>query len=380
MIRRIYIDNFRCLVNFDLKLDYMTVLLGPNGSGKSSVFEALHRLRALLADEERVEAAFPSEDLWDPREGAVLSFVLETSCGKERDVAFTYELAIEYTRQQRSLVPKLRSERLTSRMGEGKPVCLFDLEDGTAQLNDGGGENLARYPCDPARSGLTTVPDRPDTAPLTMFRTQVAHTLVAGINPMTMESLSTKETRHPDRYLRDFASWYRHLVQERQSNMFDLTAELREVLTGFDQLKLIQFSQDHRVLHAVFSDGKGEKGRTTDVDFARLSDGQRVLIALYTLLYGLKGQDYNLFLDEPENFVSLDEIQPWLMAAQDLYGQEIPQIVLISHHPEVIDFLGGTYGLWIERGPNEPAGNPRELKLDDSGLTLSETIARGWVE
>jgi len=37
MIKRLYVDNYKCLVNFDLKLDELSLLLGLNGSGKSSV-------------------------------------------------------------------------------------------------------------------------------------------------------------------------------------------------------------------------------------------------------------------------------------------------------------------------------------------------------
>ena len=38
MLKRIYIDNFRCFVNFELNLEKVSLLLGPNGSGKTSIF------------------------------------------------------------------------------------------------------------------------------------------------------------------------------------------------------------------------------------------------------------------------------------------------------------------------------------------------------
>jgi predicted ATPase len=37
MLKRIYVDNFRCLVNFELKLDRVNLLLGRNGTGKTTV-------------------------------------------------------------------------------------------------------------------------------------------------------------------------------------------------------------------------------------------------------------------------------------------------------------------------------------------------------
>ncbi len=36
MIKRLYVDNYKCLVNFELPLQDLTLLLGPNGVGKTS--------------------------------------------------------------------------------------------------------------------------------------------------------------------------------------------------------------------------------------------------------------------------------------------------------------------------------------------------------
>ena len=60
MVTRLYVDNFRCLVNFELKLDETNILLGPNGSGKTSVLVALRRIQDLVARGARIEEAFPS--------------------------------------------------------------------------------------------------------------------------------------------------------------------------------------------------------------------------------------------------------------------------------------------------------------------------------
>jgi len=41
MLTRIYVDNFRCLVNFEFKPGGKHLLFGRNGSGKSSFLDAL---------------------------------------------------------------------------------------------------------------------------------------------------------------------------------------------------------------------------------------------------------------------------------------------------------------------------------------------------
>ena len=41
MLKRLYIDNFRCFVNFEYKPERKQLLLGANGSGKSSLLDAI---------------------------------------------------------------------------------------------------------------------------------------------------------------------------------------------------------------------------------------------------------------------------------------------------------------------------------------------------
>jgi hypothetical protein len=77
-------------------------------------------------------------------------------------------------------------------------------------------------------------------------------------------------------------------------------------------------------------------------------DGQRALVALYSLIRLASGQGYTLFLDEPDNYVALAEIQPWLIDLADACGGNIPQAVLCSHHPELIDYLGADRGVFLE--------------------------------
>ncbi|MBP0026917.1 AAA family ATPase [Roseofilum sp. Guam] len=48
MLKRIYVNNFRCLVNFELTVDSFSPFLGANGSGKTAVFDVLRKLGLYL--------------------------------------------------------------------------------------------------------------------------------------------------------------------------------------------------------------------------------------------------------------------------------------------------------------------------------------------
>src|SRR5262249_26891149 len=47
-IARLYVNNYRCFVNFELRPGRRSLLLGYNGSGKSSAFDVLHAIRDLV--------------------------------------------------------------------------------------------------------------------------------------------------------------------------------------------------------------------------------------------------------------------------------------------------------------------------------------------
>ena len=68
-----------------------------------------------------------------------------------------------------------------------------------------------------------------------------------------------------------------------------------------------------------------------------------------------------MFLDEPENYVALPEIQPRPIELADCCGDSAPQAALCSRHPELIDHLGGARGLMLRR--------------EDSGATRVQSLA-----
>jgi ATPase subunit of ABC transporter with duplicated ATPase domains len=109
-----------------------------------------------------------------------------------------------------------------------------------------------------------------------------------------------------------------------------------------------------------------------------LSEGQRCLIALYMILHFLIAKGDTVFLDEPDNFISLREIQPWLLAAEDAVEESKGQLILISHHPEIMNYWAREYGLLFSREENGHVRAKPYREVADTGLDPAETIARGW--
>src|SRR5271157_3507976 len=303
MLTRIYIDNFRCLVNFEYRPRRQELILGGNGSGKSSLLDVLLFLQQFIArgvpfDDFRLLA---QRTRWLNRPHITTELEAELDGGR-----YVYRLVIEPRGEPAK--PRAASETLCF---EGK--SLFEFINGEVQLFDDRFERKAAYELDPARSALATIIPRGDNQKLSRFKRWLGSFHGFRINPFAMSARAEGEELYPKVDLSNLAAWYRHLVQAVPRPSAALRESLRECIEGFNFLELEPFGENVRLLRAEFAHG----GKTTRFYFNELSDGQRCLIALYTILHFVVAQGGAVVLDEPENFVSLREIQPWLMALSD---------------------------------------------------------------
>jgi predicted ATPase len=367
MIRRLFIDNYKCLVNFELKLERLTLLIGPNGAGKSAVLDVLFALRQLLAGMGKVTDAsiLPASTLTRWQRSSTQAFEVDAELDGKR---LCYRLEVEHDRSQRRA--RIMLERLDA---EGQP--LFEFRAGEVQLYRDDHSQGPRFSADWTESALARVPPRPDNTQLTRFLEFLRKVMVCRRNPASFRAESASEDVVLERDGSNFAGWYRHLLLERQDLVPPFTEALQDVLKGFRGIRLEKVGLDTRALMVRFE----HQNQEYELRLDELSDGQRALVALYALVHLTAGQGYTLVLDEPDNYLALPEIQPWLMELNDACGKTLCQAVLCSHHPELIDYLGPDRGVLLER---ERSGAVRSRSVveafTDDRLKLSEQVARGW--
>ena len=367
MLTRLYVDNFLCLVNFELTLDETNVLLGPNGSGKTSVLQVLRRIQALVARGARVDEAFPTSDLSLTRDRDEQRFELDLEIDRS---VYRYALGIEHERDRRRM--RIAEESLTY---DDKP--LFDFRVGNAQLYHDDHSAGPAYPFDWSRSGVGALNERADNRKLTRFRHAIAGFVIASPCPPVFESETRSEDDFLDPLMRNFVGWYRHAAQENMGAIVELFGALREALPGFDSLNLSESGENSRALKVAFRRAADDP-LLDRYGFAQLSDGQRALVALYCLIFMSADRRTSLFLDEPDNYLALREVQPWLAALVEQCGDTLEQAIVVSHHPVTIDYMAGAGGRWFYREGNGPVRVSIEPERTVDGLSLSETIARGW--
>jgi len=363
MIERLYIDNFRTFQNFEWKPQNVALIMGRNGTGKSTLFDVLHRLQALICNEQLVAELFPSKSLvrWDKR----LSQQFEIDVRRDTG-CFRYRLTIEST--------KVGGEaRIVQETLHLDDTPLFSFRAGQIQLYDDRGNPGAEIAANAKKSGLGIVVPGPTNLQLTWFKQWLGHLLVLRPNPLLMTGLAPSENSFlwPDAV--NFANWYRYVHQERGRDVYRAIESLGKVIDGFQDLSIRVDEQRTGWLRANFIDASG-KGYS--LQFDELSDGQRVLILLYIALYTQMDGQRTIAFDEPDNFVSLDEIQPFLMDMLDkaLDGSG-PQCFVASHHPEYLNQLAPSHGHVLFR---ENGGQTRVRPFESNeALPPSEIVARG---
>ena len=375
-----YADNFRCLTNFELELDQTNIFLGPNGSGKTAVFDALRKIQNLTVRDGRIEDEFPQRDLSCLRNGNQVQ-QLELEIHVDQDIC-EYMLKMEHNLERNRM--RIDQEVLTHNR---KPLFVFDK--GIARLYRNGYGRESSYQFDLSTSGIGFLHAHSDNKKLTRFKTELTNTVIVSPCPPLIKSETTTvvraEVAHFDPLMRNFVEWYWSVSQRNIGSVVRLFNELKEVLPSFESLSMVESGENARVLKAAFHSQSSDQ-RLNRYSFGQLSDGRRSLVALYSLLYLVDddrlagGYRRSLFIDEPGNYVSRREVQPWLAQIVDACGEILEQVVIISHHPRTIDYLAGAKGRWFSRDGEGPVRVGTEPKFSADGLSLSEAIARGWEE
>jgi len=244
MLTRIYANNFRCLVNFELHLGSVALLMGPNGAGKSTIFDLIERIRALVADGCRVEEVFGREYLTSWQDRHEQQFELEIAGKSEK---YTYRLQVEHHPEKRQIW--VGEESL--RYGE-RTLFEFSAKTGKARLYRDDGSSGGDYLFDWSRSGIAALHERPENKLLTWFKKRLGEILVVRPNPMSIGAESREEAERPNIALTNFASWYRFLSQEHPDQVMRFHSALREVIPEFDVLRLRQAGEG-KLLEAIGS-------------------------------------------------------------------------------------------------------------------------------
>ncbi len=377
MITRLYVNNFRCLVAFEAAFDSFGVLCGPNGAGKSSVFDAIGLLRNLGTGDGVLggmgEMDVPRLEFTRWTEGTKKeSTIQEFELGLRVDGhAFEYVLHLEQKADFEK--PRIIREQATC---DGKALFLRDLDPKTMRAEvrfEKAGGNQTGFPLDWRQAALSVIQPWGGIEKLSLLQEEITNLLILRPNPRSMERESKAKAKRPDLSMTNLTSWYRSLNQGQEWT-HALGEMLQEVWPDFRSFKLVDVGLNAEALQLRF---ESEDGKPILLFFDQLSDGERALIGLYMVRAALEtGAAKTVLIDEPDNFVGLPELQPWVLSMRELLDEE-HQLILISHHPEILSNSGEANGRYLWRDNHTSPTRIGPLKVPE-GMTAGEAIARGW--
>ncbi|MDR3334982.1 MAG: ATP-binding protein [Treponema sp.] len=360
MITRLYVNNYRALVAFEMKFDSMGVFCGVNGVGKSSMFDAIRFIRDLAIGncflgglvDHRGRTVFRLEfTFWI--DSTTQEFELEL---EENGYHFRYLLHLE---QLKTHEPRIIKE---AAFCNDRELYTRDL-DGVHFDNGRSG-----FPLDWRQAALASIQPVPERREIEQLQNALANLLVLRPNIHEIECESTVESRILKLGLSNLTSWYRYLAQDQECTDI-LRESLKYVWPDLKFLKLEDAGMSFKVLKLCFEG--------IDLRFDQLSDGEKMLVGLYTIHAALSlNKVSTVLIDEPDNFISLQELQPWLLSMSELID-ESHQVLIISHNAEIIDSNPSRgFLFWRDNHVSPVRAGPLTIP---QGLTVGEALTRGWV-
>ena len=330
MLKRIYADNYRCLVNFELIAGDPNVLAGQHGSGRASLLLLMEQIQAFLVLEKDYSGPL-SDDFWPNTRTAwqdqdVQTFEVECEANGEN---FLYRLQVSHSGDEDGEdedEAKVVREEL---MCEGER--LFSFADGTGTLHISDESFTAPDEWSDQSSPLAAVLRVTKNERLRSFRSWWFNTLWT-VNTGIDDLRNLEGTaKHPEPHLYNFVPWYRHRAQADPQRVASLDKELASVLPRFTRLEL-----ESANLYALFT---SPDETPTKIAIDDLAHAERVLIHLYAYLHLALEPGRVLWIAAPKASIAATAIGSWLKRLITRAQETSSQLIVAVNQPEALGDL-----------------------------------------
>lgn len=336
VIRRLYVNNFRCLQNFELPIGGLSsaLLIGKNGAGKTTISLALEILQKIACGTNRVGDLVRPTDISRGSAGIPIRFEIEVELN---DKVYSYLVAFEFPEGFREL--RVHEEKLSL---EGKSI--YSREVAQVHLSRAGQE--ANFMIDWHLVALPVIQFKSNDDPLLPFKQWLSRTLILRPIPALMSGDSEDDTTlRPNPLVTNYGAWFSGVVADAPSVYVKMIEYLKEVMPDLIDIKNPKVAQEARSLVVQFSNGQ------TSVTFPLkdLAEGEKCfLICALVLATNDAHGPLLCFWDEPDNYLALDEVGHFVLALRKAF-QTGGQFIATSHNPEAIRRFSDESTLFLYR-------------------------------
>lgn len=333
MIQRLYINNFRCMQNFELNLKAMpsALLIGKNGRGKSTIGAALELLQGIGRGINRVDQLVRTDDFFRGIKDVPIRFELEVRIDGK---LYYYILAFDLPENFKKI--RIFQEKLII---ENNPI--YSREEGQVTLHS----NDAEFIVDWHLVALPVIQEQ-RKGPLEIFKTWLARMIILDPIPGLMSGESGEETLEPKRDGSNFGEWYSGLLGRYPAAYAELKNHLSKTMPDIQDLQNDPIGKDFKSMNVGFQANQAKMR----IPFNDLSDGEKCffLCALVLTANEYYGPIF-CFWDEPDHHLSLSELGDFIMSLRRSFDASGGQILVTSHHPETIRRFSDENTLVLDR-------------------------------
>jgi predicted ATPase len=357
MITRFYADNYMGLVDFDFRpAPTVNLILGKNGSGKSSFFEAIERIRDLIFGANPKQLFLADTFPWNDTT-KIQTFELSLIDQSSGD-RFAYRVQLRFSD---GVGTTIREENLFH-----NDRCVFKFEHGKLAFGVQAEAEAIRF--DGRHSAVSLGIGGNES--IEFFAKSVAALSTFKINPYAFQfhNLSESNLLLPDG--QNLVGFLLNCLQNRPDVYSDWKLHVAESMPWFNDVQLREASPGKWYLTGLRKINGVERG----LDFNKFSEGERCLLALHAIASAQNAGGV-ICLDEPDNFLAPSEIQPILRRFTiEPDPQNEPQVFVVTHHPEAIDYLA-SYKSWLFQRDSGGIVKVKEISFNPTGEERpSETI------
>jgi len=323
MLKRLYVHNYKCLQNFELKLNGLNsvFLLGKNGSGKTTIFDAIEIFQQIGRGVTLLKDLIDETSFSFGNKHLPIEFELEVEIDKKN---FEYKFSVEFP--EGFVYPRIKNESLFV-----NNKALFQRKGGQTSVND-----ASHFSLDWHHIGLPLISIRSDDDPQAIFRDWLKNIIILSPFPRGFNNLSKSESAMVLREANNVIDWARWLLSSNPSLYMEMFNFLKFPMPDLQVFKFEVLGRDDRGLTFTFKDNN----RNFDVDFSQLSDGEKIFFLGATVIVAHKNNSTALCLwDEPNNFVGLKELNHFIAAFRKSFealGSKA-QLILTSHNERVVN-------------------------------------------
>lgn len=370
MILRLYVHNFRCLENFDLRIEGKSslLLIGRNGTGKTTVSAVLELFQKIARGSERgtnrVGELVKPGDLARGRSDVPMRFELEAKVAGQ---LYHYSVAFEFPpgfKEMRVFEEKLLVNGKAVFSREKAQVHLFRSESDRGE---------ARFLIDWHLVALPIIQGQSPDDPVTAFKEWLSRMLILRPIPQQITGESDDETLRPEPNLRDFAQWFSGLLAHAPAAYSTIDDYLKEIIPDLSDIQNPRVGTKSRALTVQFANEHGK----LSIPFESLSDGEKSFIISAVVLASNRAYGpLFCFWDEPDTHLALDEVGHFVMALRKAF-QPGGQFIATSHHPEVISHFSDENIFHLRRNSHLEPTVIRPIESHETHGNLVGMLVRG---